>query len=113
MYVTHPPKRPTATITMSLNSTLEALHLRSPPSPFVMPSSEQVDELRAKYAHQSQDHVFAFWEDISNDEKAELFNQLSSIDPSRVTRIAETVFGSKTDTTGEVVPPPAESSASA
>jgi UDP-N-acetylglucosamine/UDP-N-acetylgalactosamine diphosphorylase len=78
-----------------------------------MPSSEQVDELRAKYAHQSQDHVFAFWEDLSNDEKAELFNQLSSIDPSRVTRIAETVFGSKTDTTGEVVPPPAESTASA
>jgi UDP-N-acetylglucosamine/UDP-N-acetylgalactosamine diphosphorylase len=48
------------------------------------PSVEQVQELRAKYAAVDQDHVFAFWDKLSNSEKASFFQQLSSINPERV-----------------------------
>jgi len=63
------------------------------------PSVEQVQELRAKYAAVDQDHVFAFWDKLSNSEKASFFQQLSSINPEKVQKLS-------TDALSPPPPPP-------
>lgn len=57
--------------------------LTSSPNP-ELPTDAEVDVLRSKYASVQQDHVFAFWDDLSSDEKTVFYKQLLSIDPERV-----------------------------
>jgi UDP-N-acetylglucosamine/UDP-N-acetylgalactosamine diphosphorylase len=87
-------------ITSAVTSTLEKLHMVSTPetSPLVTPTTEQVNALKEKYAHEAQEHVFTFWDSLSTDEQTQLYHQLISIDPSRVATIAETVFNTPAST---------------
>jgi UDP-N-acetylglucosamine/UDP-N-acetylgalactosamine diphosphorylase len=109
------------TVTSAVTSTLEKLHILPPPksagAPLVHPSPEQVSELRQKYKEQSQDHVFTFWDSLDVDEQAQLYAQLLSIDPVRVTSITETVLSPKakepeTPVESQLAPLPAEHCAS-
>jgi UDP-N-acetylglucosamine/UDP-N-acetylgalactosamine diphosphorylase len=90
-------------ITSAVTSTLEKLHMVSTPetSPLVPPTTEQVNALKEKYTHEAQEHVFTFWDSLSTDEQTQLYHQLSSIDPSRVGSIAETVLNTPASTTKE------------
>lgn len=103
-------------MTSVIEATLEKLNLRAPTEePLVHPSPGQVSELRENYARNAQEHVFTFWGDLKPEEQAQLYHQLASIDPARVTAISETVFGSKNHdqpSQGEISPPPESAVAS-
>ncbi|KAL3472447.1 nucleotide-diphospho-sugar transferase [Aspergillus californicus] len=53
------------------------------------PSAEEVQELKQKYEKTGQSQVFAFFDDLSQTEKNQLFHQLSKFDPSRINELAE------------------------
>ena len=86
-------------VTSAITSTLEKLHIlpSHEPEQSPHPTDEQVATLRKSYAEQSQEHVFTFWDSLSPDEKAQLYNQLKSIDPRRLTSIIETVLAPNND----------------
>ncbi|KAF3924211.1 hypothetical protein ABW21_db0202281 [Orbilia brochopaga] len=65
---------------------LKALHLKSTAN---VPSDAEVDELRQKYAAANQDHVFKYYNDLTDRDKIDLFNQLSDIDPKRTSKLAD------------------------
>lgn len=69
----------------AIQSTLQALHLTS------APTAGQVAELKAEYKKYDQDHVFAFWDELSDAEKVALFGQLSGFKPARIS-VWETPF---------------------
>lgn len=88
-------------VTSAIASTLEQLRLLpshtsegAQPTP---PTDDQVATLRKVYARQSQDHVFTFWDSLSPVQKAQLYAQLTAIDPRRVNSITETVLTPNTD----------------
>jgi UDP-N-acetylglucosamine/UDP-N-acetylgalactosamine diphosphorylase len=102
----------------SMKAALEKLHLRAPSddAPLPLPTEAQVSALVAKYARESQEHVFNFWALLSAHEQAALYRQLETLDPARVTSIAEMVLQPSTDPKSpvgtELEPIPAEYSAS-
>jgi UDP-N-acetylglucosamine/UDP-N-acetylgalactosamine diphosphorylase len=51
-------------------------------------SPKEIDELKQKYEKAGQGQVFAFFDELNSAEKAQLFLQLSSIDPSRINELA-------------------------
>jgi UDP-N-acetylglucosamine/UDP-N-acetylgalactosamine diphosphorylase len=48
------------------------------------PSPEALQELKAKFSSVGQDHVFNFYDELSTADKAALFQQLSNMDPQRI-----------------------------
>jgi UDP-N-acetylglucosamine/UDP-N-acetylgalactosamine diphosphorylase len=101
-------------VNAAIGSALEKLHLKSPEPTFVQPEPRQVQELREQYAKYAQEHVFSFWGDLKPNEQANLYQQLSTIDPARVQSISETVFGTKKidEVQREISPPPQSAVAS-
>ena len=57
-----------------------------------VPSEEEVQDLKERYKKAGQDHVFAFYDDLSTPEKATLYEQLSGFDPARITELAKTAL---------------------
>ncbi|KAL8393116.1 hypothetical protein RB595_003057 [Gaeumannomyces hyphopodioides] len=53
------------------------------------PSDEALGQLREKYTKAGQDQVFNFYDSLSADEKAALFQQLSQIDPDHINKITD------------------------
>jgi UDP-N-acetylglucosamine/UDP-N-acetylgalactosamine diphosphorylase len=97
----------------AITSTLKKLHVIKDGESYVHPTEDQVKEVREKYASKGQEHVFTFWDSLSEDEQAELYHQLVLIDPDRVAKIAESVLSPKeSDSTGELAPLPDERCAS-
>ena len=83
-----------------IQGTLQALHLTSTPQAPQAPTPEQVAELRAEYKKYDQDHVFAFWGELSDTEKRALFDQLSGFKPTRIS-VWETPFTPPSPTVGK------------
>lgn len=52
------------------------------------PTAEQLSSLRERYTQAGQGHVFTFYDDLSDTDKAALYNQLSLFDPSYITELA-------------------------
>jgi UDP-N-acetylglucosamine/UDP-N-acetylgalactosamine diphosphorylase len=108
------------TVTSAVTSTLEKLHIipshETAGPALVHPSPEEVSFIREKYAKHAQEHVFTFWDSLTADEQAQLYHQLVSIDPARLTAISETVLAPNTDPKSpvgtELSPLPEESCAS-
>lgn len=73
----------------TIGTTLEKLHLSSGDANLREPTKEQVEELRAKYREASQDHVFHFYDSLSNAKKALLYGSLSGIDPAYINEITQ------------------------
>ncbi|KAK3393657.1 nucleotide-diphospho-sugar transferase [Podospora didyma] len=71
-----------------MDSVKQALHLGSSKDATQEPTPEQVSELREKYTQAAQSQVFTFYDSLSTAEKAALFKQLSSFDPSYINTIA-------------------------
>ncbi|ROT39553.1 UDP-N-acetylglucosamine pyrophosphorylase [Sodiomyces alkalinus F11] len=66
-----------------------ALHIGSKPEPLSQPTAEQVADLKAKYTAAGQDHVFTFYDSLSPEEQASLYNQLLGFDPARINEITD------------------------
>jgi len=57
------------------------------------PNEADVKALRLGFDTVGQGHVFSFWDDLSNSEKATLFAQLSKFEPERIAvRILSSVW---------------------
>ncbi|PFH59129.1 hypothetical protein XA68_12769 [Ophiocordyceps unilateralis] len=79
----------------------ELLHLGSKPAARSPPSDEAVSELKDRYVRAGQDHVFTFWDKLSDDERAELFEQLEGFDAGRIDGIAKRALGKGDDNATE------------
>ncbi|KAI9223722.1 putative UDP-N-acetylglucosamine pyrophosphorylase [Blastocladiella britannica] len=65
-----------------------------------------VTQLRATYEAAGQGHVFAFWDELSADQRAAYTAQLAAIDPHRVNRIHATAMkASAIDTSSTTIDP--------
>ena len=75
----------------TVNKILDKLNLssRDEAAPPKQPSDQELKELREKYAKANQDQVFAFYDDLSVAEKADLYNQLLPIDPNYINEITD------------------------
>lgn len=74
----------------TFNTLLDKLHLTSKDddgAPAKDPTEEELRELKNKYIEAGQDHVFAFYDDLSTAEKAGLFERLKSFDPQYINEI--------------------------
>lgn len=101
-----------------VNSLLEKLNLTSgeeKKAPVQEPAEEDVNTLRDKYQKAGQDHVFKFYDELDNEGKASLYDQLSSIDPDRTNILADKALHptkSEDDKQPSIEPLPADVSAS-
>lgn len=76
-----------------MNNMLSALHLgdkkQNEDLPVEPPSNPEYQKLRDKYEKAGQSHVFRYWEELKPEDKGMLFQQLESIDPEYINKIAE------------------------
>ncbi|KAI1609123.1 UDP-N-acetylglucosamine pyrophosphorylase [Exophiala viscosa] len=74
-----------------VNSLLERLNLTSSThgAPAQEPAEDELKTLRQKYEKAKQEHVFAFYDQLNTQEKASLFDQLSTFDPDRINVLAD------------------------
>ncbi|KAK9382951.1 nucleotide-diphospho-sugar transferase [Kockiozyma suomiensis] len=72
------------------------------------------DSLLEKYKSAGQEHVFSFYDSLSAEDQSSLLAQLATIDPARVTDIAQTVLSSSSESSdpADITPLPEESTAS-
>uniref|UniRef100_A0A060TDR5 UDP-N-acetylglucosamine diphosphorylase n=1 Tax=Blastobotrys adeninivorans TaxID=409370 RepID=A0A060TDR5_BLAAD len=79
-------------------------------------TTADITKVRARFQAAGQDHVFAFWNTLSEDQRLELVNQLEQIDIELISQIArDTIVANKAAEeaqTCEISPLPAESTAS-
>ncbi|KAL8671493.1 MAG: hypothetical protein Q9168_004007 [Polycauliona sp. 1 TL-2023] len=76
----------------TFNNLLDKLHLTSSKEegvPATEPTDEELKSLKDNYAKAGQDHVFAFYDDLSTAEKAGLFERLKSFDPQYINEITQ------------------------
>ncbi|KAK2787458.1 UDP-N-acetylglucosamine pyrophosphorylase [Onygenales sp. PD_12] len=69
-----------------LSSLLGSSKETAPPR---QPSQEEIVELKQKYEQAGQSQVFAFFDELKSTEKALLFHQLSTFDPTRINQLAD------------------------
>ena len=54
-----------------------------------IPTNDEITALRMKYVNAKQEHVFTFFDDLSKDEQAAFFHQLSEFDPEHINAITD------------------------
>ncbi|RDW87678.1 UDP-N-acetylglucosamine pyrophosphorylase [Coleophoma crateriformis] len=85
----------------TVQNILNKLHLggdKQEGAPPREPTSQQLEELKNKYSKAKQEHVLAFYDDLSVAEKAALYDQLLSFDPDHINKITDKALNpSKTD----------------
>ncbi|KAL4753387.1 hypothetical protein BDW72DRAFT_168922 [Aspergillus terricola var. indicus] len=67
-----------------------------------LPSAEEVRELKQKYEQAGQSQVFAFYDQLSQKEQAQLFHQLSTFDPARINELADRALNPPKSETGPI-----------
>ena len=100
-----------------VNNLLEKLNLSSSEqkAPAREPPKDDLEALREKYEKAAQEHVFAFYDELSTDDKAALFDQLQGIDPHRINVLADKALHpskSSKDSNDNVEPLPKSATAS-
>ncbi|KAL8761772.1 MAG: hypothetical protein Q9184_002133 [Pyrenodesmia sp. 2 TL-2023] len=76
----------------TFNTLLDKLHLSSKDDegvPAKEPAEQELNALKDKYAKAGQEHVFAFYEELSLPEKVGLFESLKSFDPDYINEITQ------------------------
>ncbi|TWU75309.1 UDP-N-acetylglucosamine pyrophosphorylase [Metarhizium rileyi] len=77
------------------------------------PSAEAYADLRAKYTEAGQDHVFTFYDSLSTQDKAALFDQLTSFNPAYINNITKrALVETKSDIPDTLEPLPESAQAS-
>ena len=82
----------TEAIKDTVNNLLEKLNLGSKEEPGVPakpPTEEEVKTLKDKYKENGQEQVLTFFDDLSDSDKAALYQQLSGINPKYINEISE------------------------
>jgi len=90
-----------------VNKAASALNLGGPSNeapPAQPPSDEEYQELKKKYDEAGQEHVLAFWEDLTPQEKGELYQQLAPIDPTHINKLADKALNPPKPTSEEEKP---------
>lgn len=73
-----------------VSNIMERLHLsKSHEAPPQEPDKQELDELRKKFEEAKQDHVFQYYDELDVAGKANLFEQLSRIEPQHVNEIKD------------------------
>ena len=69
----------------------ETLHIGGKKArvPATEPSAEDLKNLREKYEKAGQDQVFTFYDSLSTEDKASLFEQLQGFDPEHINKITD------------------------
>ncbi|KAJ5734144.1 hypothetical protein N7493_002930 [Penicillium malachiteum] len=70
----------------------------SPEQPKRAPKDEEFQTLREMYQNAGQGHVFAFADELSTDEKTQLFHQILSTEPSWINKLADESINPKPKT---------------
>lgn len=76
----------------TFSTLLDKLHLTSKDDedpPVKEPTDQEFKELQAKYTQAGQEQVFAFYDELSTEEKAGLSERLKSFDPNYINEITE------------------------
>lgn len=78
-----------AAVKGTVDNLLEKLNLTAKPEgdPPTEPSEQEVEVLRESYAKEGQEHVFAFYDELSISEKRSLYERLSAINPEHLNEI--------------------------
>lgn len=80
----------------AIKSALSALHLTSSEASTERnpqaPNPGEVLALKSEYQKYGQEHVFAFWDELNDEQKAALFDQLSGFKPARISVCSELTF---------------------
>lgn len=73
----------------TVNNLLEKLKLTAKPegAPPTEPSEQELKVLRDSYAKEGQEHVLAFYDELSISEKRSLYERLSAINPEHLNKI--------------------------
>lgn len=91
----------------------QALHIGSKSSPATEPAAQDVTALKEKYAAAGQEHVFSFYDSLSVEDKAALYEQLSGFDPKHINDITQRALQPAHDDKAAVLEPlPASATAS-
>ncbi len=75
-----------------VSNLLEKLNITSSKDekpPTEEPPAEELKTLRESYEKANQEHVFAFYDELDTEGKAELFAQLQTFDPKRISLLAD------------------------
>ncbi|EDN07906.1 UDP-N-acetylglucosamine pyrophosphorylase [Histoplasma capsulatum] len=77
-------------MSMLMSNINDHLHLGGKEDPALprQPTRDEVNALKQKYENAGQEQVFAFFDELKSTEKAQLFQQLSKFDPSRINELA-------------------------
>lgn len=106
-----------AAVKDTVNNLLEKLNITSKDEgvPATEPSAEELKDLKEKYARAGQDHVFAFYDELTTPEKSGLYERLSTIDPEYINKITHKALNpsQSSDKDGEVTLEPLPESATA
>lgn len=96
-----------AAVKETINSMMEALHLKGNNAAHTKePSEEELKHLKKQYEDNGQGHVFAFYDELSATEKASLFQQLSDFNPGRINELADkALHPPKAETTENTIEP--------
>ncbi|KAK0509050.1 hypothetical protein JMJ35_008421 [Cladonia borealis] len=75
----------------TMNKILDKLNISSKDEgvPAKEPTEQQLKDLRERYSQAGQEHVFAFYDELSTAEKAGLYERLSFIDPNYINDITQ------------------------
>ena len=87
-----------------MNTVMEKLNLSSPKEsgvPPKEPSKEDLEELKSKYEKAKQSQVFAFYDELDTAGKADLYEQLATIDPNYINEITEKALHPQQDSDKE------------
>ena len=74
-----------------VNDMLEKLNMAStePKDASQQPAVEELQVIQTVYKEAQQDHVLAFYDELSTEDKASLLSQLQTIDPRRINLLAD------------------------
>lgn len=61
------------------------------------PTEQEVEELKLKYDQAGQGQVFAFFDELKQADKSQLFHQLTNFEPNRITELAGKVLQPQKD----------------
>ena len=93
-----------AAIRESMNTMMEKLNLTSPREqgvPSKEPSKEDFEDLKSKYEKAKQGQVFAFYDELDTAGKADLYEQLATIDPNYINEITDKALHPQQDSDKE------------
>lgn len=92
-----------AAVKETVSNLLEKLNLTSKDekAPPKEPTDQELTDLRQKFANANQEHVFAFYDELTTAEKSSLYRDISSINPEYINEITQKALNPVKDSAEE------------